>query len=40
MAKITLSLIAETLGISVATASKALKDYPDISTKTKKEVKD
>ena len=40
MAKITLSLIAETLGISVATASKALKDYPDISNKTKKEVKD
>ncbi len=40
MAKITLSLIAETLGISVATASKALKDYPDISAKTKKEVKD
>ena len=40
MPKITLSLIAETLGISVATASKALKDYPDISAKTKKEVKD
>ena len=40
MAKITLSFIAETLGISVATASKALKDYPDISAKTKKEVKD
>jgi LacI family transcriptional regulator len=40
MSKITLSLIAKTLGISVATASKALKDYPDISAKTKKEVKD
>ena len=40
MPKITLSLIAEKLGISVATASKALKDYPDISAKTKKKVKD
>lgn len=37
--KITLSQIAEKLGISVATVSKALKDYPDISDKTKEEVK-
>lgn len=36
--KITLSEIAEKLGISVATVSKALKDYPDISDKTKNEV--
>tara|TARA_B110000503_G_scaffold46781_1_gene76334 strand:- start:1816 stop:2835 length:1020 start_codon:yes stop_codon:yes gene_type:complete len=40
MAKITLRLIADTLGISVATASKALKDYPDISQKTKRDVKE
>jgi LacI family transcriptional regulator len=40
MSKITLNKIAETLGISVATASKALKDYPDISEKTKKQVRD
>ena len=35
----TLNKIAKTLGISVATVSKALKDYPDISEKTKNEVK-
>ena len=40
MTKITLNNIAEILGISVATASKALKDYPDISEKTKKEVRE
>jgi len=37
--KITLQQIAERLGISTATVSKALKDYPDISDKTKSEVK-
>ena len=40
MTKPTLSKIAKTLGISVATVSKALKDYPDISFETKKKVKD
>lgn len=39
MSNITLKRIAEILGISVATASKALKDYPDISDETKKKVK-
>ena len=37
--KTTLQQIAEKLGISTATVSKALKDYPDISDKTKSEVK-
>ena len=36
----TLKEIAESLGISVATVSKALKDYPDVSKKTKALVKD
>lgn len=40
MAKPTLSKIAKTLGLSVATVSKALKDYPDISVDTKRKVKD
>jgi LacI family transcriptional regulator len=39
MSKITLKIIAKTLGISVGTVSKALKDYPDISEKTKRKVK-
>ena len=39
MSKVTLKKIAETLGISTATASKALKDYSDISDKTKTRVK-
>ncbi len=39
MIKVTLKKIASTLGISIATVSKALKDYPDISEKTKKKVK-
>ena len=38
--QVTLQEIAETLGISVATASKALKDYPDVSSKTKALVKE
>ncbi|WP_228853412.1 LacI family DNA-binding transcriptional regulator [Aegicerativicinus sediminis] len=39
MANVTLKKIADTLGISPATVSKALKDYPDISSKTKEKVK-
>ncbi|MDX1470575.1 MAG: LacI family DNA-binding transcriptional regulator [Flavobacteriaceae bacterium] len=40
MANVTLKQIANTLGISTATVSKALKDYPDISEKTKIKVKE
>ncbi|MFL1012646.1 LacI family DNA-binding transcriptional regulator [Flavisericum labens] len=36
----TLKDIAKQLGISITTVSKALKDYPDVSEKTKKRVKD
>jgi LacI family transcriptional regulator len=36
--QITLSDLAQELGISTATVSRALKDYPDISVKTKKRV--
>jgi len=39
MAKITLKQIAETLGLSIATVSKALKDYDDVSPTTKAKVK-
>lgn len=35
MEKITLKILAEKLGLSAGTVSKALKDYPDISIKTK-----
>jgi LacI family transcriptional regulator len=38
MVKITLKEIAKTLGISVSTVSKALKDYPDVNKKTKARV--
>jgi LacI family transcriptional regulator len=38
MAKATLKIIANALDISVATVSKALKDYPDISATTKQRV--
>lgn len=38
MKDITLKQIAETLGISITTASKALKNYPDVSAKTRKAV--
>ena len=38
MIKITLKKIAETLGISVSTVSKALRDYPDVNPKTKERV--
>ena len=40
MKDITLKQIAETLGISITTVSKALKNYPDVSEKTKKSVLD
>ena len=40
MKNITLKEIATTLGISITTVSKALKDYPDVSEKTKKAVKE
>ena len=36
----TLKEIAEKLGISITTVSKALKDYTDVSAKTKKAVQD
>ncbi|WP_191858169.1 LacI family DNA-binding transcriptional regulator [Hanstruepera ponticola] len=36
----TLKEIATTLGLSISTVSKALKDYPDVSKKTKKLVKE
>ncbi len=39
MKPVTLKQIAEELHISIATVSKALKDYPDVSKKTKKRVK-
>jgi LacI family transcriptional regulator len=40
MRDVTLKQIAETLGISITTVSKALKNYPDVSPKTKKAVLD
>lgn len=40
MKPITLQEIADTLGISVSTASKALKNYPDVSEETKTLVKE
>ena len=40
MKPVTLKQIAETLGISITTVSKALKDYPDVSKKTRRLVKD
>lgn len=40
MSNVTLKKIAETLGLSTATVSKALKDYSDISPKTKQKVKE
>ncbi|WP_178987349.1 LacI family DNA-binding transcriptional regulator [Winogradskyella schleiferi] len=40
MKEVTLKEIAETLGMSVSTVSKALKDYPDVSKKTKRLVKE
>lgn len=40
MKPVTLKQIAETLGISITTVSKALKDYPDVSKRTKRLVKE
>ena len=40
MKEVTLKQIAENLGISITTVSKALKDYPDVSAKTKARVKE
>jgi LacI family transcriptional regulator len=40
MKETTLKQIAETLGISITTVSKALKNYPDVSEKTKQSVLD
>ncbi len=40
MKPVTLKDIAKQLGISITTASKALKNYPDVSDKTKKIVKE
>ena len=37
---VTLKQIAESLGISITTVSKALKDYPDVSKKTRKLVRE
>ena len=38
MKETTLKQIAETLGISITTVSKALKNYSDVSEKTKKKL--
>ena len=40
MKPVTLKEIAELLNISITTVSKALKDYPDVSKKTKRLVKE
>ena len=40
MRQVALKQIAETLNISITTVSKALKDYPDVSKKTKQKVVD
>jgi LacI family transcriptional regulator len=40
MALVTLKQIAEKLGISITTVSKALKEYPDVSKKTRKLVRE
>ena len=40
MKQVTLKQIAENLGISITTVSKALKNYPDVSKKTKALVKE
>jgi LacI family transcriptional regulator len=40
MKVVTLKQIADTLGISITTVSKALKDYPDVSKKTRRLVRE
>jgi LacI family transcriptional regulator len=40
MQKSTLKKLSQTLGLSISTISRALKDHPDISVATKKKVKD
>ena len=40
MKPVTLKQISEQLNISITTVSKALKDYPDVSPKTKALVKE
>ncbi|MBI2730493.1 MAG: LacI family DNA-binding transcriptional regulator, partial [Sphingobacteriales bacterium] len=40
MQQSTLKKLSETLGISISTVSRALKDHPDISESTKKKVKE
>ena len=40
MREVTLKQIAENLGISITTVSKALKNYPDVSKSTKEKVKE
>lgn len=40
MKDVTLKVIADKLGISITTVSKALKNYPDVSAKTRKAVMD
>ncbi|MGS2727415.1 LacI family DNA-binding transcriptional regulator [Psychroserpens sp. BH13MA-6] len=40
MKPVTLKQIAETLNISITTVSKALKDYPDVSKKTRRQVRE
>lgn len=40
MRPVTLKDLAKTLGVSVTTVSKALKDYPDISEETKRQDKE
>ena len=40
MKEATLKQIATQLGVSITTVSKALKNYPDVSAKTKKKIVD
>lgn len=40
MQKSTLEKLSQTLGLSISTVSRALKDHPDISELTRKKVKD
>ena len=40
MQKSTLKKLSQTLGLSISTVSRALKDHPDISESTRKKVKE